>query len=267
MLAIFWQTIRRKKISLLVYCLAGVLFLWMFVAFFPSIQGEAEKFEEVFQNYPEEMMKALNIEELKFDQLEKFLTIEQFSIIWPIMLIFLIIAVAGSALSQEIEKGTMEILLSRPVSRLKIFFARYLAGLLILLTFTIFSIFSVIPLAKLHNVDYILENYITVAVLGFLFGWAIFSMALMFSSIFSEKSRVYMASGAILLVMYALNVAASLRENLEELKYLSFFNYYDYGQALIHNSIDNASLCVFGSAVVICTIVGAIWFNKRDVAV
>jgi ABC-2 type transport system permease protein len=267
MLAIFWQTIRRKKISLLVYCLAGILFLWMFVAFFPSIQEEAEKFEEVFKSYPEEFMKALNIEELKFDQLEKFLTVEQFSIIWPIMVIFMIVAVAGAALSREVEKGTIEILLSRPVSRLKIFFARYLAGLFILLIFTVFSIFAVVPLAKLHDVDYVFKNYITIAVLGFLFGWAVFSMALMFSAIFSERSKVYMVSGSILFIMYALNVAASLRENLEELKYLSFFYYYDYSQALIHNTLENTSLLVFGGTVVVCTIIGAVWFNRRDVAV
>ncbi|MEW6407937.1 MAG: ABC transporter permease subunit [Patescibacteria group bacterium] len=222
MLTIFWRTIRDRKLSLLIYCLAGILLLWMYIGFFPSIRDQAEKFKEVFEAYPESMMKAFNIEELNFDTLEKFLTVEQFSIIWPIMVIFLVVSIAGTALSGEVEKGTAEILLSRPVSRLKIFFSRYLAGLFILLVFTVSSVFFVVPLARLSKVDFVFENYVTIAVLGFLFGWAIFSMGMMFSAIFSERSKTYMVTGGILLVMYVLKIAASLKESLDKLKYFFF---------------------------------------------
>ncbi len=136
-----------------------------------------------------------------------------------------------------------------------------------LLIFTSCSIFPVIPLAKLYNVDYVFENYVTIAILGLLFGWAIFSMAMMFSSFFSERSKTYLITGSVLIIMYAFNVSASFKETWKNLKYFSFFHYYDYNQALINNSIDNLSFWVFGGTILICTLIGAIWFNKRDVAV
>lgn len=266
MFTIFWRTIQNRKISLIVYCLAGILLLWMYVAMFPSIQQQAEIFTEIMEGYPEGFLKAFGIDEsFNFSTIENFLSIEQFSLVWPIILIFIIVSLAGSGISGEIERGTAEILLSRPVSRLKIFFGRYLAGLFTLLVFTIFSVFAISPLSELHNIDYIFENYITFSILGFLFGWAVFSLAMMFSALFSEKGKTYMLTAGILVVMYVLNLVAALKENLQDLKFLSFFHYFNYQGALIHNTIELETIWVFAAVIIFCTLIGAICFSKRDI--
>lgn len=87
MFTIFWQTIKDKKITSIIYCLAGILMLWMYVVFFPTIAEQAEKFNELIKTYPESFLKAFGIEEFSFDTLEKFLAVEQFSIIWPLLVI------------------------------------------------------------------------------------------------------------------------------------------------------------------------------------
>jgi ABC-2 type transport system permease protein len=239
----------------------------MYVAMFPSIQAQAANFDELMKNYPEALMKAFNLEELSFNTLEKFLAMEQFSFVWPLMVMFMLISLAGASIAKEIERGTMELLLSRPISRIKIFFSRYLAGLASLFAFTIFSIFAVVPLAKLHHLDYVFANHLTVAMLGFLFGWAIFSLAMMFSAMFSERGKVYMLTGGILLLMYVLNIVAALKENLDKLKYISFFHYFDTQQALVYNVIKEEAILVFAGVTIVCTICGALWFKKRDVAI
>ena len=268
MLPILIRTIKDKKVSLIVYCVAAILVIWMYVGMFPTIQEEAESFNELIKNYPESFMKAFGIDEqITFDKIENFLSIEHFSLVWPIMMIFFMIAIATFSLATEVEKGTAEILLSRPVSRVEIFLARYLAGIIILLIFTLISVYSLIPLAELHNIEYALENYCTMTILGLLFGWAVFSFAMMLSAIFSEKGRVYMIGGMTIVGMYIANVASSLLEKLENLQYISFFHYYDYQAALVENHIDELSIYVFIGVAVVCTCVGLIWFNKRDVAV
>lgn len=267
MFRIFWQTIKDRKISLIVYCIAVVLMVWMYVAMFPSIQEQAESMNQLMESYPEGLLKAFGIEELVFDTVERFLSMEQFSFVWPIMVMFLMISLAGVSLAGEVEKGTIEILLSRPVSRIKIFFARYLAGIFTLAVFTACSAFAAIPLAKLHGIDYAAENYFMVAIICFLFGWAIFSIAMMLSAIFSERSKVYMLTGGLLILMYVLNIIAALKEGLADLKYISFFYYYDYVEALVRNNIELLPVVVFCAVAVVCTAIGVFWFNKRDVAI
>ncbi|MBU0670624.1 MAG: ABC transporter permease subunit [Patescibacteria group bacterium] len=267
MWTIIWRTLKDKKISVAVYCLAATFFMWMYVALFPTVQQEAESFNQVLENYPADFLKAFNIQEMSFDTIEKFLAIENYSIIWPIMALFMVVAFAGNAIAREIEKGTAEILLARPISRLKLFFSRYLAGLAVLVLFSAVSVFSIIPFAEMYKVEYIPENQLAIAVICFLFGWAVYSLAMMFSAIFSEKSRVYMATGGILILMYVINIIVAFKENLENLKYFSFFYYYDFNQAIIHGELNTTAVVLFASVAVACMAAGAVWFEKRDIAV
>jgi len=267
MWSLFISTFKDKKFALIIYSLAAVGFMWMYIGMFPSMQGQAEQFKEVMKSYPETMLKAFNIEELSFDKIEKFLAMEDFSIIWPLMMVFLFVSLAGNSIAGEIERGTAEIILSKPLSRSKIYLSRYLSGLMMLLIFTVVSVFVVVPLCTLHGVDYQLENFAKMAVVAFFFGWAVFSLAFMFSAIFSERSKPYMFTGGILLMMYVANIIANLKDSLVNLKYLSFFHYYNQNQALIHNNLETNSIIVFASVAIICTIIGIIFFNKRDITI
>jgi ABC-2 type transport system permease protein len=267
MTAIFWRSIKDRRISLIVYMAAALLFMWMYVAMFPSIAAQAESFTALIESFPPAVFEAFGIEDLNMSTIESFLSVEHFSLVLPIMLIFMLTSVAGRALAGEIELGTVELLIARPVSRLKLFVARYAAGMGILITFTVISVFTVVPLAGLHGVEYHAASFAAGALIVFLLGWAVFSMAMMFSSLFSERSKVYMASGGILLTMYVLNVLALMKDNLDGLKYLSFFHYYAYSDALVNQSLYGTGCLVFVCVSLVCTAVGLVWFLKRDIAV
>ena len=183
------------------------------------------------------------------------------------MVILLLVALAGTVIAGEIEKGSIEISLSNPVSRLSIFFGRYLVGLVGLIAFTFFSVFSLVPLAAMYNVDIGFSNVLKLSVITFLFGLTVLSLSMLLSSIFSEKNKVYMAVGGLMVVMYMLNVVALIKESIDYIKYASFFNYLETNGALILNEIGGTSIIVFLVCTVIFTIAGAYWFNKRDIAV
>ncbi|NQU99431.1 MAG: ABC transporter permease, partial [Parcubacteria group bacterium] len=252
MFTIFWRTIKDKKVFIIIYCLAAFMMMFMYVAMYPSIEEKSGEFNQLMENYPEGMMKAFNIETISFDKLENFLSLENYSIIWPLMAMFMMVSLAGYSISKEIEKGTAEILLAKPISRLKIYFSRYLTGVVVLLLFAIVSVFSVVPLAEIYDIEYAFDNHVKIFVLSFLFGWAVFSVSLMFSAMFSEKGRTYALSGGFLLIMYVMNLLASLKEDLENLKYTSFFYYYDFNKAMIENNIEMLSILVFVGVAAIC---------------
>jgi ABC-2 type transport system permease protein len=182
------------------------------------------------------------------------------------MVIIFVIAYGGAQIAGEIEKGTIETILAQPISRLKIFLGKYLAGVASIVAFCAVSIFAVIPLATLHGVDYRLENFWTMSILGFLFALAIFSLSMLATSIFSEKGKSNFAVGGIIIVMYVINVVSTFKESLEDLRYLSFFYYYDHSSAILHNKIDSLAIWVFLGVSVVATILGALWFMRRDIA-
>jgi ABC-2 type transport system permease protein len=239
----------------------------MYVAMWPSFSKESEKFLELADAYPEAVMKAMNIDIMSmFGSLEGFIAGEHFSIIWPIILIILTLSYASSAIAGEIDKGTIELLLAQPISRLKIFFAKYFSGLAIIVAFILLSNFSVVPFALLHSVDFKLQNYLTISILGFLFAFAIYGICMMLSSLFSARGKPMAITGGLLIIMYALNVFSAFQESVENLKYASFFHYYDFASAAIHNQLDSLNVAVFLTVGVVTTVIGAYIFVKRDIA-
>lgn len=263
--AIIARMFKDRRISLLVYCLSGVAFLEMYVAIYPSIAAQSANFTELLKNYPQEFMKAFGIEKLDMSTLENYIAMEHFSLIWPLMLVIFMIAIAGSALAGEVERGTIELLLARPLSRLKMFIARYVYGLIALVIFILTTVFTIVPLAQMHHVAYSVDRFGIVAIMGLFFGLAIYSLAMLVSALSSEKGRVSMVMGGLLVLMYVLNLVAALKENLSDLKYFSFFHYFDAQSALTKGELNMTSVWVFVSVIIVSTIAGAVVWTRRDV--
>ncbi|MEK9156421.1 MAG: ABC transporter permease subunit [Patescibacteria group bacterium] len=269
MWAIYWRTIRDRRSSLAIYVAITVILVWLYVSLFPEMAKQSERFNELMKAYPEQLMKAFGIESpgVIFSKLENFLAMEQYSLTWPILLVALFISWGGAALAGEIEKGTIELLLAQPVSRSKLFWSKYLSGLSGLIVFVLVSVYSAIPLAAAYDVSYRLAHFNKMAIIGFLFGWAIFSLAIFFSALFSERGRVYFLTAGVTLIMYVLNLVANLKESLSDLKYLSLFHYFNANDALMENKIDDLSYLVFIVSALVFSGLGALTFTRRDIAV
>lgn len=267
MFNIIWQTLKEKKWSLLIYCLAVILFLWMYIALFPSFKDQMVNLEQYMKSFPESFMKAFGFEIQYFGTLEGYLASEQFSLIWPIMLIALMVACGSSYLAGEIERGTIGILLSQPIPRIKIFFGKYLSGIIYLIIFTSISILSIFPLARLYDISYNTDRFLKLGLVSFIFGLALFSLSIFFSAIFSEKNKPTFILVGILVLMYFINIISGLKESLDKIKYFSFFYYYKPPEILNHNTIDNWTYWVFIGTFLISTIAALIWFKKRDISI
>lgn len=264
MWSLFIRTLKDKKMITFVYILSAVALLWMYVSFFPSFKDQTASIDSLMKSFPESLMKAFNVDVNSFGTIEGFISSEQFSFVWPILMIFMTVSMAASFLAGEIEKGTSEILLSLPQPRWKIFISRYLVGFSILIVFTFLSIYAIIPLANAYDISVKNANISTMALLSFCFSISVYSLSMFFSALFSDKGKVFFLSGAVLVGMYVLNIISALKTNLVDLKYYSFFYYFNPAKALIYNSVDHWAYIVFISFSLLFILLGLLVFTKRD---
>ncbi len=267
MFTVFLRTIKDRRRSLIIYCLSAILFIWMYVALFPTLEGSLEALKSYIESFPEGVLSVFGIDAEIFTTFEGYIGSEQYTFVWPIMMMLLMISFSSWMIAGEIERGSIEILLSQPISRVKIFFARYLAGVFNLLIFVIASIAPLFPMVALYDISIKSENFIKLGILGFLLGLAIFGTSTLFSVILNERGKANFIPAGILIFMYVLNIIAGLKESLENLRYLSFFYYFNPNKILVFGEIDKYSWWVFIGTFVITTILSAIWFQKRDIAV
>lgn len=241
----------------------------MYIALFPAISKQAGKVDQLIKSMPPEMFKAMNMDPsgFSFSNLQSYLSSEYMSFLWPILAIVFTLSLANYISVNEIDKGTIETLASLPAKRFRVFFERYFAGLLLLAGFCVISLFGAIPLAMLHNSEFIFENFLTASTGSFLFVWAIYSLATLFSVLFSEKGKATMASGGVLIIMYVVFIISTLKDSLSNLQYISFFNYFSGSDLLAKNTYPEYSILALGGFAIAVMLAAAFWFNQRDLSV
>lgn len=267
MLTIIIKSLKDRKTSFVIYLLGVVSLIWVFISIYPMIQSQTANLEELLKFYPESMMKAFNVDIKSYTTAGGYISSEMFSFMWPIMIVALIAGYTGWAIAGEVEKGTIELLLSQPISRTKLFIGKYIAGFIIMLVFTLVSIYSIPAFLKAYNVSYYLSYYHTLAIVSVLYSWAIYSLGMFFSAIFSEKGKVFSLVGGLMVLMFVLNVIAGLKEKFVDLKYASFFYYFNATKILTTNSVDNLVYWVFGGVIILFSILAAVIFSKKNISI
>jgi ABC-type transport system involved in multi-copper enzyme maturation permease subunit len=177
----------------------------------------------------------------------------------------LAISIAGNDLSGDIEKGTIEFLLSQLLSRLKLYFARFISGSILLIIFSAVSTLLVMPMARAFNVAYNAEIYYKLFLVASLFSLAVYAIAYCLSAIFSNKGKVFGFGAAIITIMYIAFLVSSLKDSLGSLKYVSFFHYFS-ADLLFTGNIDKLGILIFVLTIVAGVGIGAAVFERRDIA-
>lgn len=263
------RMLKDRYKSTFFYCIGTVGLLEMYVALFPAIRDQSANFQQVIQNFPPELFKAMNMDPalINFATMEAYLSTEYLSFLWPVIAVIFAISLANYISVGEVEKRTSETLLSLPAHRYRIFLERYFTGVLLIAVFCAFSLYDVIPLALMHNVDFLWDNYTTAFVGCFIFSLACYSLASLSSVIFSERGRASTVSSGIIILMYVLFVISTLQDSVRDLRYFSLFNYFSGGDLLAKNHYPDNMLLVLGSFSVVMLILALIWFNRRDMSV
>lgn len=260
-------TLKQRRLAIATYCLGGLAAIWMYVSIYPSMATQIGTYNELIKAMPQSIMRAFGAENIGLTNFEGLIGTKQYGFLWPLLLLFLMVSLAGNTLAGEIEKATIGLWLSQPISRAKLYWSKYIGGLIALALFILFSVVAVLPIAAIYKVDVSSQHIILLAAIGALFGWAVFSLAMLVSSIFSEKTKVYGLVSAILIVMYVLNLVAGLNDKLIKLKYASFFYYYNAGDILSHGTVMRWSLVVFGLTILVCSLIAVFIFNRRDISI
>jgi len=260
------QVLKAKRTLWITYSAIGLGFLLLYLAVYPSIQSQSANYDKIYASLPKGLMSALNITNSTPD-LMGYLSSKHFGFIWLLIMALLVIAYSAFVIAKEIENKTMGFLLSQPISRLKLYVARYVGGIIGLGVSIGFSEVIVWPLAKLFNYAIDGPGVLWLGLAGLLFGLSIMSLGFMFSAMSSSSARVSALTGAVLLVMYAAFIASSLVSNLDGLKYLSLFHYITPGDIVANSSIPLASVLVFGIFSLATTIIGAVIFKRRQIQV
>lgn len=125
--SVFAKTLRDLRRGFLWWSvgIAGIAALE--VSVYPTVHGNAA-FDKLVQQYPEALKGFFGFGgQLDYTSAQGFLGMELFSFMVPLLLLIAAIAAGSNAIAGEEERGTLELLLSLPVSRTRVALEKLLA--------------------------------------------------------------------------------------------------------------------------------------------
>jgi ABC-2 type transport system permease protein len=177
-----------------------------------------------------------------------------------------VIGFAANSLAGEMDRGTIQIPLARPISRPAVYVSRALGVALIcaLLALAGPAGMSVGMLYARPEGELVFAHFGAVALNGLALFWAMGGLALLGSAAASTAGRVVGWAIGLLVLSYFVDYFAGIWSPLQAWTFLSLFAYYDPSQALVSGQIRLESLITLALIGVVATIAGLVIFTRRD---
>ena len=239
------------------------LFLVVFLVY-PSIvnSDNMKMMDEMIKIFPDEMLKAFNMDISSIDSAFGWLKTEGFVFVLLITGIYSGILGSNILLKEESDK-TIEYLNSVPVTRKKILASKTICGIsYVVLMVVILGVFNFIGLSLSGDFD--IKLYILLSITPILSSIVIFSLCLFLSTFTHKTKKTIGISLGIVFASYFLNIISEMGESTEFLKYISIFTIADIRNVIVNVSINPLMVVLGVGLTVIFIILTIIRYDKKE---
>jgi ABC-2 type transport system permease protein len=262
--------IRRSKTGLIAILIGLALFEFIQPVAIRSF-GDLSRWEAIITLVPEPFLAMMNVtpEFLTAVGLPGYLSLGFTHPAYHILAAAAVIWFAGRSLAGEMEHGSIQLALSRPLSRSQVYLARVIGYLTVTFLVAVFAPLGMIAGLIFARPDGTMEyrNFIAQAAATALLTGCIGGVALLISAASDRMGQAVGLSIGLLVVSYVIDYFAALWTALEPLEPFSIFDYYDPAQALSAGTIPWMNVVVLGGLTIIGIGAGAMVFHRRDLPV
>lgn len=240
-----------------------VIFLVVFLVY-PSITNSdnIKMMDEMMKLFPEEMLKAFNMDIASMDTAYGWLKTEGYIFVLLITGCYGAILGTNILLKEESDK-TIEYLNSLPIKRNNIVISKTIVGLIyIILLITLLGIFNYIGLSLSGDFDK--KQYLLLSLTP-LFPTILTYFICLFLSTFTHKSKKMLGiSLGFVLISYILQTISTIAESVEFLKYFSVFTLADTRNIITETSLNPVMILITIVLSLIFFVLTIYKYNKKE---
>jgi ABC-2 type transport system permease protein len=170
------------------------------------------------------------------------------------------------SIAGELESGTMQLALSRPVARKSVYLSRILAVVVTILFITLVTFAGMVAGVMVANPDGALDygNLIPTAAGAMLLLGAIGGVAMAVSASSDTTSQAVGWMTGFVVVSFVINYLAAIWSVVEPLDPISIYAYFNPAQGMINGALAWGDAAVLAAIAVAGTVIGGAVFLDRD---
>jgi ABC-2 type transport system permease protein len=269
-LTLFLYSLNSSRGSIIAWCFFLFIYALLTVYLFQPMQDVADilaeyqdKMGSMFEVFAGDIGSILNPDGTL--SMGKWMSLE-FLAIWPLLMSVYAIFNTGGIAAREVERGTMDMLLSQPLPRRHVIISKFLVFPLAIVAVAAACIIgTLIGMAIIGNFSDI--GGVCLAFLpATLIALAVASYSLLFSCIFLDPRKVMLAAGSLTGLFYILHILARTVGPLKWMGNLSIFYYYEPAPIASELSMNWLGIGIYLSVIIICFAPSLYVFQRRDIA-
>lgn len=265
LLSLARKTLRDHRRSTAGWGLGMAALALLQIAVYPSVRSQGEKMRELIESYPSAFKAMFGMQGIDFTSGPGYLSAETFSLLVPLMLIGLGIALGTGAIAGEEERGTLDLLMANPVSRVRVLTAKALGSLVAL----------VVAAALLYVTLQVAVTALDMGVGAGRLAWATFAalvlgcvcgaVTLLAGAATGRRGVAIGVGAAFAVVSYFVDSLSEITKVLKPWRVLSVFHHASATSAL-RGDLAVAGLAATVGVAVACCVLALYLFNRRDLS-
>ncbi len=259
----------RRNLKYFIIWTALMIIMFLYMAFlYPTMADQAESMQSLVKGFPDALLKAFNLDlMMDFSDITKYFAGEPY-VLWLLFGSIFTMILASGILSKEESDGTIEFLLSKPVTRNKIITYKLLNTLFYVLAFNfILSLTAFAAVEAVKEGDYSRDKLLLLFAGALLVQLTFAAIGFLISVFIVKTKSVIPVSIGVVLGAYFLNTLAGMSDKTEQLKYLTPFKYVDARDILLKGRFYGVYLLIIFIVIIISVVLSYVFYNKKDIRV
>lgn len=264
MITIAKWTLKQRKWSTVWWSVGLAAYIALTLIFYPSIKNQTAQLDKSFNQIPQSA-KALFTDTQDLFSPVGYLSSQLFYLMYPLLLSVLAIGVGSSLIAKEEDAATMELLLSRPVSRTSLLLQKYLAGLGILFAVSLITSLVIAGLCRAVSLNVGLAALLAACFYSFALA-ALFGAVAFFVASLGRAGRLA-SIGVAAMVGLVSYLVASLTSVVSWLKWPAKLtpNHYYHPGDILYGHYSWWPIAGYLVAIIILIILSVLAFRRRDI--
>jgi ABC-2 type transport system permease protein len=259
---IFLRELKANRRSLIVWGAIVIFFTLEGLAEFSAYYNRPDMLA-VLDAFPPELVAAFNMDTFNLTTLSGF-----FGVMFTYFALLLGIAAAmwgSDIISKEERDRTVAFSLTLPVTRRRVVTEKALAALVLCFALLLITWGAAIATAQKYQPDSAFYSFLRLNMLALFILQAIFlTIGILLGCAMKQYKRASGTAVAILLAAYLISIISSINADLDFLKYLSPFKYFDAGVILRESRLD-LRFVALSLAIIAVSMIGAyVTYSRRD---
>lgn len=257
------KTLYDQRWFILGWSLVIAFNILLTIIFYPSL-NHGEALAKLSQSTPDQL-KGL-IDTSSFHAIQNYIAAQLYNLRLPLLLMALALILSQSLTVAEEGKGTLRTLTTIPLSRSRILWEKWLAGVVILAIMTIVAVIAVyLGILRIHETlpfGFVWQ----IAVVSWLFGVTAFSIMYAIGAATGSRGISLVVGLLIIMASAIISSFGASVDWLQNWQNLSLIHYADIDSIVKTGSLDRLNLWLLGSFSAVAMLCATVLFRRRDIS-